>query len=424
MKRKIDDFLLKWKSEETRKPLVIYGTKQVGKTYTAIKFGEENYSNIVYIDGTNEDVLCSLFKKETTYDGMISRIEEYTSEKVEKNETLIIVDNIINPEIVNAFKPFGKFKNDYHIILIVSLRENLSKFKGEELQYKPMLPMDFEEYLTAIGRGELIDFIKNSFKNNTKNPFHTVALEFYNDFVCTGGMPEAIECVVENKNKLYLHSVYDKIIDIYRKESIMQDSLIDITRSFEIYESIGKQLSKDNKKFQYGLIKDGGRSKEYENSLNFLHNNGLIYKCYKLNEVKSPLSMNRDKESFKVYYNDSGFLYKKLYINRTQFATDEKLKMLIYENSIASSLVATGYSLQYYQSQGKAEIDFVIQTRSGNIIPIEITPHIKSKSKALSIYIEKFKPNECIRITTDNFANKNGIRYIPVYATFCLENLI
>jgi predicted AAA+ superfamily ATPase len=242
MKRKIEDFLVHWKNEETRKPLVIYGTKQVGKTYTAIKFGEEEYKNTVYIDGNNDQELLEVLKKENTFDGVIAKLEEYTNETIEKNTTLLIVDNIINPDLVNIFKPFGKFKNDYHVILIISLRENLSKFKGEELQYKSMLPMDFEEYLMAFGKTELIDFIKNSFKNKTKNPFHSVALEYFNDFVCTGGMPEAVYNVVEERNKLYLNSIYDKIIDIYRKESIMQDNLIDITRSFEIYESVAKQL--------------------------------------------------------------------------------------------------------------------------------------------------------------------------------------
>ena len=129
MKRKIDNFLLKWKDEENRKPLVIYGTKQVGKTYTALSFGEENFGSTVYIDATNFNVLNELLKKENTIDSVISKLEEYTYKKIEKGNTLIVVDNINNPEIVNYFKPFGRFKNDYHVILIVSLRESLSKLK-------------------------------------------------------------------------------------------------------------------------------------------------------------------------------------------------------------------------------------------------------------------------------------------------------
>ena len=424
MERKISMYLQKWKNDVVRKPLLLYGPRQIGKTFTVLEFGEKEYKNVVYFNLANNNEITTLLQKEKSTEKIILKLSLNCGETILPNDTLIVFDNVDDVEVVKTIKIFGGELSKYHIIMITSKRDKINKFKGEELQYKSMLPMDFEEYLMALGKQELIEFIRNSFKNHTKNPFHSVALEFYNDFVCTGGMPEAVAHIISNNNRIYLNSIYDKIIDIYRKESIMQDNLIDITRSFEIYESVAKQLSKDNKKFQYGLIKDGGRSKEYENSLNFLHNNGLIYKCYKLNEVKSPLSMNKDKDTFKVYYNDPGFLYKKLYINRTKLKEDDNLKMLLYENSVASSLVANGFTLQYYQSQGKAEIDFVIQTRTGNIIPIELVPHNKSKSKALSIYIERYKPNEAIRITMDNFAIRNGVRYIPVYATFCFESLI
>jgi predicted AAA+ superfamily ATPase len=191
-----------------------------------------------------------------------------------------------------------------------------------------------------------------------------------------------------------------------------------------VYNSISEQLTKANKKFQYGLIKDGGRSKEYDNSLTFLHNNGFIYKCYKLQEIKSPISNFKDKDNFKVYMNDTGLLYKKLNINRDIFCNNPLYKSVLYENSVAISLASSGYSLFYYQSLGKAFIDFVIQTRTGNIVPIELVPFNKTKSKALSVYMSKFNPPEAIRITQDNFCIKKGIRYIPMYAAFCLSELV
>ena len=204
----------------------------------------------------------------------------------------------------------------------------------------------------------------------------------------------------------------------------LQENLIDITRSNEVYNSIPEQLSKANKKFQYGLIKDGGRSKEYDNALTFLHNNGFIYKCYKLQEIKSPISNFKDKDNFKVYMNDTGLLYKKLNINENIYANDYNIRSVLYENSVALSLISCGYTLFYYQSLGKAFVDFVIQTRGGNIVPIELVPFNKTKSKALSVYVNKFRPNEAIRITQDNFCIKKGIRYIPMYATFCLGELV
>ncbi len=424
MERKIVKFLEHWQLDPNRKPLVVYGSKQVGKTYTVLKFGEDNYNNVVYIDTDNNKKLVEALKKQNTIDGIISKLSELTNQDIAKDDTLVVLDNVNDVEIVNTIKTIGKFKNDYHVILITSLRDNLSKFKGVELQFKSMLPMDFEEYLKAVGKEELVDFIKNCFKNNTKNPFHKVAMEYYNSYVITGGMPEAIDLLSREKNIHLLNSAFDKIIDSYKKEMSLQDNLIDITRSNDVYDSIPFQLSKSNKKFQYGLIKDGGRSKEYENALTFLHNNGFIYKCYKLQDIKSPISNYKDKDNFKVYMNDTGLLFKKLNINAKQFTIDEEIRKVLYENSVAISLISAGYSLFYYQSEGKAFVDFVIQTRTGNIIPIELVPFTKTKSKALSVYINKYKPQESIRITQDNFCIKKGIRYIPLYATFCLSDLV
>lgn len=424
MERKIIKFLKHWQEDENRKPLVVYGSKQVGKTYTVLKYGEENYSKVVYIDANDNKVLKDSLKKQNTIDGIIAKLSEITCQEITKNDTLVVIDNLNDAEIVNTIKTLGKFKNEYHVILITSLRDNLSKFKGVELQFKSMLPMDFEEYLNAVGQGELVEFIKNSFKNNTKMSFHKLAMEYFNSYILTGGMPEAVELSIRENNKLLNNSIFDKVIDSYKKEIALQDNLIDIYRSNEVYDSIPHQLMKSNKKFQYGLIKDGGRSKEYENSLTFLHNNGFIYKCYKLNEVKSPISNFKDKDNFKVYMNDTGLLYKKLNINEEIFNNNDIIKSVLYENSVAISLISAGYNLYYYQSEGKAFIDFVIQTRGGNIVPIELVPFNKTKSKALSVYVSKYKPNEAIRVTQDNFCIKKGVRYIPIYATFCLSELV
>ena len=143
-----------------------------------------------------------------------------------------------------------------------------------------------------------------------------------------------------------------------------------------------------------------------------------------MQDVVSPISNFKDKDCFKVYLNDTGLLYKNLKINEKIFETNDLLKQVLYENSVAVSLFSSGYNLYYYQSEGKAFIDFVIQTRTGRIIPIELVPFSKTKSKALSVYINKYKPSESIRITQDNFCIKKGVRYIPIYATFCLTDLV
>lgn len=424
MERKINSYLKRWKKDLTRKPLLIYGNKQVGKTYTAIKFGEEEYKNVVYFNCDNNLELLNILKREKTIDRIIEKLSLLSNEMIMLNDTLIIFDNVNDVDIVNGLRVFGKFDNGYHIIMITSLKENLNKFKGEEFHYKAMYPLDFEEYLIVSGNNQLVEFIKTSFKNNTAMPFHSVALEYFDDFVMTGGMPEAVAIKLQDKNTLLSMPVYDKVLDSYRKEIGMLDNLIDITRCNEVLDSIPFQLQKQNRKFQYGLIKLGSRSKDYDKSISFLHNNGLAYKCYKISNVKSPLSSCKDVESFKLYMSDTGLLFYQMHLNKNKFLNDYKMKNIIYENCIAINLLNSGYGLYYYQSEGKAEVSFVIQTRAGRIIPIELVDKNVSKSKALTLFMNKFGIKDAIRITEDNFSVKKGVRYIPIYALFCLADAI
>lgn len=424
MKRKIDDILLKWKKDIDKKPLMIYGNKQVGKTYSVLKFGEEHYKNTAYINTENNIELFKILKKERTIDRIILNLSVLSNETILEEDTLIVFDNLNDVEISNAIKVFGRNKHKYHIILITSLKENLKKFKCEEFQYRLMMNMDFEEYLTAIDNVQLIDFIRSSFNNNKAMPFHTLALEYFEDYLATGGMPEAVEVVVNKKNPLLLKSVYNKISDTYKKEISLLDNLIDITRSIEVFDSIPFQLMKSNKKFQYGLIKTGGRSKDYEKAINFLCSNGFVYKSNKISEVKYPLSSCKDVDNFKLYFNDTGLLFDKMFLNKTKFLSDIKLKNTVIENMVAITLINLGYNLYYYQSEGKAEVSFVVQTRVGKIIPIEIVNKNMSKAKSLTLFMNKYKVNEAIRITEDNFCIKKGVRYIPIYAVFCLDKII
>ena len=424
MKRKIDNTLLKWKKDPMKKPLMLYGNKQVGKTYSVLKFGEENYDNVVYFNTDNNIELYKILKKERTIDRIISCLSVLSNETIIENETLIVFDNLNDEDIASGLKVFGRNKHNYNIILITSMKQNLKKFKCEEFNYRMMTSLDFEEYLMAINNEQLIEFIKSSFKNNKPMPFHSLALQYFEEYLMTGGMPEAVELSVQNKNKLLLNSVYDKIIVSYKKEFNCLDNLIDIVRSLDVFDSIAFQLQKPNKKFQYGLIKTGGRSKDYEKAINFLNSNGFIYKSHKISEVKYPLSSCKDKDTFKLYLNDTGLLFSKMFLNKNKFLFNDKIKNIIIENAIAISLINCGFNLYYYQSEGKAEVSFVVQTRIGKVIPIEIVNKNLSKAKSLTLFMNKFNINEAIRITEDNFCMKKGIKYIPTYALFCLEDIL
>lgn len=424
MERKINDYLNRWKKDITRKPLLIYGNKQVGKTYSTVEFGEKEYKNVAYFNTDNNLSLLEILAKEKTVERLIMKLSLLANETILEKDTLMIFDNVENINVVNMAKIFSKSESDYHIILISSSKENLISFKSEDLVFKQMNGLDFEEYLKAVDNAHLIDFIKTSFKNNKAMPFHNIALDLYDDYMTTGALPEAVLNSIKHKDSLLINSVYSKVLDTYKKEIAGIETLIDIPRSIDVFESVPYQLLKDNKKFQYGLIKTGSRAKNYEKALSFLHNNGIVSKCFKISEVKQPLSSARDKDSFKVYMNDTGVLYNMMNLNKTRFLTDNTSKRIIYENSIAITLNNMGFNLYYYQSGGKAEVSFVIQTRAGKVIPIELVDRNMSKAKSLALFMKNFSIEEAIRITEDNFSYKKGIKYVPIYALFCLGEVL
>lgn len=422
MERKIESFFEKWKNDIIRKPLILYGPKQIGKTFATLDFGKKEYKNTVYFNTENNLQLLEIFSKEKVPEKIILNLSLLSGETILKEDTLIILDNVSDNEIVKGLKLFGSEKSKYHLIAIISRREKLSEFKGEDLQFKGMSEMDFEEYLWAHDEKSLAELIKESFNKRKVCPFHKVALELFQEYLMTGGLPEVIKAELDGKSPYEIDAIKQKIIEVYKKEIALNKTLIDIPRGIEVLDSIPEQLRKDNKKFQYGIMGPGKRAKEYESTINYLVNNQILYRSYKIQNIKSPLSSCREKDSFKLYLPDDGLLFTMLHLNLKQFSNDEKIKETLYENHLAKTLVEAGYSLYYYQSEGKAEVNFVIQNRMGKIIPIEIATRSMSKAKSLSVFIKKFVVQQAYRITENNFSSKKEVRYIPVYAIFCLND--
>ena len=422
MERKIEKFYQKWKQDIIRKPLLLYGAKQIGKTFSVLDFGKKEYKNTIYFNTENNKNLLNVFKKERSTEKIILNLSLLSGETILKEDTLIILDNVVELDIIKGLKVFGSEHSKYHIIAITSKKEKLSEFKGEELQFKAMTAMDFEEYLWAKDEKSLAEIIRESFTKKKTCPFHKVALDLFMDFLETGGLPEVIYESINGKDSNELDAIKQKIIDVYKKEIALNNVLIDIPRGIEVLDSLPEQLKKDNKKFQYGLMGTGKRAKEYESTINYLINNQIVIRSNKISKIKSPLSSCKEKDSFKLYANDEGLLYSMLHLNKKQLLTDEKIKEVLYENHLASTLSDGGYTLYYYQSEGKAEVNFVIQNRNGQIIPIELTTRSNSKAKSLAVLMKKFTIIQAYRITENNFSTKKEIRYIPVYAAFCLKD--
>ena len=307
--------------------------------------------------------------------------------------------------------------------MITSHRDNLNKYKGEELQFKFMTNMDYEEYLWSRGENELANLIRESFNKRKPCPYHRLSLDLFSEYLMTGGMPEVVAANISGLSAYKIDAIKQKIKDIYIKELTESTNLIDIERSIAVFNSLPYQLKKDNRKFQYGLLGFGRRKKEYDNAISYLVNNQIAYRSYKITDVKSPLSSCRQPDSFKLYMNDEGILYSMLHLSQKEFMANEKVRQILYENHIAKTLAEANYALYYYQSEGKAEVDFVIQNRMGKIIPIELATISNSKAKSLSVFMKKYTVLEAYRITENNFSTKKEVRYLPVYAVFCLNDL-
>lgn len=421
MERKINKFLLKWKNDLIRKPLLIIGTRQVGKTYTALDFGKQNYQHVAYFNTDHNALLKDLFKKERSITRLAEALSIICEVPVVKNDTLLIFDNVTDEDIIKGIKLFGFDKNDYHVIAITSSRDSLLKFRGEEFQYKIMTEMDYEEFLWAIGEKEVAEKIRYAYDNHRSCSVHTKALDYFYDYLITGGLPEVVDAYANKRHYGYLDSIKERVFDINKSELLNSENLIDIERGIEVMESIPKQLEKENKKFQYGVLGYGRRAKEYENSINYLVTNQLVYRSYKIRVAKSPLSSCRELDSFKLYLPDDGLLSMRYNLTKNRLKVDDNIKQALYENHIAHTLVEAGYSLYYYQSEGKAEVSFVIQNRMGKIIPLELATKQGSKVKSLSVFMKKYIVTDAYRITENNFMIKKNVRYLPIYAIFCLN---
>jgi len=418
MERKIYNVFLNWKKDVNKKLMLLYGPCGCGKTYSVLDFGNKEYKNVVYFDTYNNLELNYVVEKNLTIEKLIRGLAAVSLETIFPNDTLIVFDNVDKDLAIKLKKVFKGISN-YHAIMITNRRSLVEELKGEEIIIKNMTYVSFPEYLKYLGKDQLIEFIIDSYKNNTAMPFHAMAQELFNDFLITGGHPEVIVNFESLKGELLNVSQRNNIL-LQKNLLLNLDNLIDIKRGIEVYDNVCFQLAKENKKFQYGLLRAGARSKEYESCIKYMIDNDVLLKCYKVGNLESPLSKHRDTESFKLYYTDSGILFKNFGIHYNKLYVDNRILYLLYENNIATTLKENGFNLYYYQSGGKSEIDFVVQTRTGKIYPIEIIRKDMAKSKSLKLVMNKYGIKEAFRIGDDNFSLKNGIKYIPFYALFCI----
>jgi len=425
MKRKIIQKLLKWKHEKNnRMPLLLYGARQVGKTYTLKQFGNEYYRNSVYINFERMAEVHDFFVGDIDPQKIIRLLESKTKTKIIPEETLIIFDEIQSCErALTSLKYFAEESADYHVIaagslLGVAINRNQYSFPVGKVYMETLYPLDFEEFLMANGELILIDMINEHFKTfkQMSEVWHNKAMELYRLYILVGGMPAVVKHFIDNEKNLFeIPELQGLIINAYVNDMSKYASASDAIKIMASYESIPAQLAKDNKKFQYKVVKKGGSASLFGDSLEWLISSGVVIRCPKTQALMPP-SVYADPSSFKIYMSDVGLLSYRNNISIDNLLSEERLFTGgLAENYVACHLKSNGYKIFYWESENMAEIDFLIQ-KDGKIIPIETKANLHTKSKSLNVYREKHKPEYSIRISAKNFGFANEIKSIPLYA--------
>lgn len=431
MYRKIAAFLEAWKKSEHRKPLILQGARQVGKTYSILEFGRTCYDNVAYFNFETNPKLNATFEENISPDYLIPILSHIAGQTIVKEKTLIVFDEVqLCERALTSLKYFCEDAPDYHIIVAGSLlgvAVNRAKFSFPvgKVEIKTLYPMDMEEFMIACGEAELVMQIRKCFADDTPLPsaLHDAAMQLYRQYLIVGGMPECVMQFVETKDYILVRHTQDTILASYLNDMSKYNNLNEIKKTRLAYDNITVQLSKKNTRFQYKLIKKGGRASEFENAIEWLCLSGIVSQVYKVEQIKKPLDNYRDIDAFKIYVSDLGLLCAKkdLAANDVLYMVEEinDFKGGMAENYVNVQLTINGYQTYYWESERGAEIDFVIQ-RNGELIPVEVKSADNTRAKSLKVYMETYNPAYAIKLSAKNFGFEDGKKTVPLYAAFCI----
>ena len=442
LKRKIESVLVEWKNSTSKKPLVIKGIRQCGKTYIVQKFAKENYDSVVYMNFILEPDKKSAFTGNIDIDTIILNLSALIpNSRFIKGKTCIILDEIQEcREARTALKSF-KMDGRFDVIATGSLLGvrgygNNGKKEDDGQDSIPvgyetvveMYPLDFEEFLWANGINEkVIDTVKACFENETVVPdgIHNVMMELLYRYVIVGGLPEVVNTFLETRNIELTYRVQRNLIAEYEEDMVKYADNADKSRIRECFESIPKQLAKENKKFQYSMVRKGGRSSQYIGSIQWLEDAGLVRRCYNTQITELPLEGNSIKDCFKLYTTDIGILIAMLdYGAQADILKGNLLgyKGAIFENLMADFLCKSGQKLYYFQKDSGLELDFLVRYK-GECVVLEIKAK-SGKTKSLKTVLKKksvYHVNNAIKLGMYNVGREGEILTIPLYMGFLIK---
>ena len=424
MYRKLMQQLIDWKQDKYRKPLILEGARQTGKTYILQQFGKEHYKNVAYINMENaSDELKQMFNCSISPERIVQQLEIMFGFAISPTETLLIFDEVQEvPRALKSLKYFCEDAPEYHIVASGSLLGIFlhpgTSFPVGKVDFLKMQPMDFEEFLIANKEQRLVDFARENIHNLA---FLTEKLyDFFKLYLVTGGMPEVVQSWIMEKNIEKVEKIQDTILQTYIRDFSKHTKEAESVRIKQIFDSLPNQFAKQNDKFIFNVVREGARAREYELAIEWLLAAGIVRRVNRVKcGDKMPLRAYCERSSFKLYFIDVG-LFRRFAKIPTAVVLDktaifDEFNGLLAEQYVLQEL--NRYELFYWTSGTQAEVDFVTQLES-KIVPIEVKSGLNVKAQSLKVYRENFNPELCIRFSLLPLKENNGLLNIPLYYSF------
>ena len=424
--------LKKWKESPTRKPMIIRGARQVGKTWLMKEFGKEFYEKCAYINFDDNSRMNKLFEEDFDLDRIIQGLKIESGVNIEPENTLIIFDEIQEtPKALKALKYFCENAREYHIIsagslLGVAIHEGTS-FPVGKVDFMDLTPLSFFEFLEALGENELLKLLKNN-DFPMIEVFNTKIKEYLKLYYYVGGMPEVVNAYATNKDLKEVRKIQKELLAAYEQDFSKHAPSNIVPRIRQLWNNIPTQLAKENKKFIYGLIKEGARAREYEIALSWLIDCGIVYQMNRVNNCKVPLSAYQDFNAFKLYLLDVGLLAAMAEIDEKTLLDGNEI-FVEFKGSLTEQYVlcqlkqCTDLNVFYWTADtGTAEIDFITQIRGKNV-PIEVKASENLQAKSLKTFVQKYNTEINVRTSMSNYRKEDWLINVPLYSIGNIEEI-
>lgn len=421
MKRNAISELIKWKNDPEKKPLIIRGARQVGKTWLMKEFGQSCYERFVYFNFDEEDELKSIFETNKNPQRIIELLSLIAGEKILPGDTLIIFDEVQEcPEALNTLKYFKEKASDYHVIAAGSLLGTLlaqpKSYPVGMVNLLDLYPLCFDEFLEASDPA-LFAYYESIRKEQTiEEIFHNRLLEAYNNYLIIGGMPECVAAWVNHKDPAAVSKIQRELIEIYENDFSKHNGKVNSGRILMVFRSIVSQLAKSNEKFMYGAVRQGGRARDFEEAIEWLVSAGMLNRIYNVSKMEHPLSAFDKLDQFKLFLFDTGLLKHMAGIDNSTILlkSDYQFKGPLTENYVLQQLRGQFETAPRYYSDKTMEIDFVLQN-GAEIIPVEVKAGESRSAPSFKRYIAEHRPAQAIRFSKRGYRKDGAITNIPLY---------